>query len=184
MNEQLEQYLDTLERKEIDAFAKEYYGISIDGRLSKPKMIAKLLKETIEIDPLKQLPYEELLLEDKIDETVVEEIPVEEDTIIETVDEEEETKSETVVEDVIVKETKVNEFKESFIPFKLPFKYYDKQFIPVDFAVIDVVKSVLSGDKTLEDCDDLVKSLVYYVEKEGSVLVRETRNSAFITITK
>ncbi len=164
---QLKTHADSLTKAELDEFAQEYFGIDLDRRKSKGAMTKALLEAAEDKTPLKQLPWEELLLE-------------------ETPEPEAEVVPEPVAE---VKETSVAvelPKDESFSPIKLAFKRGAEQFMIASASAVDSATAILSGKDTLESvlASDLrvVKSILHYVERDGKVLVRETRNSQFITI--
>lgn len=163
---QLKTHADSLTKAELDEFAQEYFGIELDRRKSKGAMTKALLEGAEDKTPLKQLPWEELLLE---------ETPEPEALVV----------PEPVAE---VKETPVVELPkdESFSPIKLAFKRGAEQFMIASASAVVSATAILSGKDTLESvlASDLrvVKSILHYVERDGKVLVRETRNSQFITI--
>ncbi|QNJ54731.1 prohead protease inhibitor [Vibrio phage vB_ValM_R10Z] len=161
---QLKTHAESLTKAELDEFAKEYYGVELDRRKSKGAMAKKLVEEAETKTPLKQLPWEELLVEteDKPD-PIVETKPVE-------------------TKEVVVELPK----DDSFEPMPLPFRRGREFFMTASDSAVKSAKAIIAGDGSLDDvlASDLrvVKSILHYVDKDGKVLVRETRNSQFITI--
>ncbi len=161
---QLKTHADSLTKTELDEFAQEFYGIELDRRKSKGAMTKALIEAAEEKTPLKQLPWEELL---------VEETP--------------EIAEPEALTDAITTEVKVELPKDdSFEPLPLPFKRGFERFMVATDSAVSSAKAILSGQAAIESviASDLrlVKTILHYVEKDGKVLVRETRNSQFITI--
>ncbi|QIW91048.1 hypothetical protein PVA8_191 [Vibrio phage PVA8] len=160
---QLKTHADSLTKAELDEFAQEYYGIELDRRKSKGAMTKALLEGAEGKTPLKQLPWEELLLEETPDPVV-------------------ETKVKEESEAVKVELPK----DDSFEPLPLPFKRGHERFMIASDSAVESAKGIVAGKASLDDvlASDLrvVKSILHYVEQDGKVLVRETRNSQFITI--
>ncbi|URQ03566.1 prohead protease inhibitor [Vibrio phage PVA23] len=159
---QLKKHAESLTKEKLDEFAKEYYGIELDRRKSKGAMTKKLVEEAEGKTPLKQLPWEELLVETK-----------------------EEIKEISEVKPEVVEKVELPN-DESFEPMPLPFRRGREFFMTASDSAVKSAKAIIAGDGSLDDvlASDLrvVKSILHYVEKDGKVLVRETRNSQFITI--
>ncbi|ALP47488.1 hypothetical protein [Vibrio phage XZ1] len=162
---QLKKHAESLTKEKLDEFAKEYYGIELDRRKSKGAMAKKLVEEAEGKTPLKQLPWEELLVETKDETKEIKEI------------------SEVKTEVVDKVELPIDE---SFEPMPLPFRRGREFFMTASDSAVTSAEAIIAGDGSLDDvlASDLrvVKSILHYVEKDGKVLVRETRNSQFITI--
>ncbi|CAL9980507.1 prohead protease inhibitor [Vibrio phage D481] len=171
---QLTKHADTLTKGELDAFAKEYYGLDLDRRKSKGAMTKALVEHDQTNAPVKPLPWEELLVETPAEETEVTEEVAGAKAPAAPVEAEQETK---------VVETKVDA---SFVPARLPFKRDGVPFMTASASVVDFVAELKSGKVSLEQCprsdEKAVKSILFYIERDGKVLVRETRNSRFIEL--
>ena len=194
----LETYTKELNKREFDDFAKEYYGINLDSRSNRKTMdeLFFAIIETEDKSPLKQLPFEELLVEDNVVESlkaddneitsaeVLDEIIINESIIDSTVilSEDQLEEGETI-EDEPVKEIDI-EFKPSF---ELNFKNGPDLYSVVSYTVTDFLESMKNGIDISEALDrDLpsINTVMHYITKFGKVMLRETRNSRFITYTK
>ncbi|AUR85748.1 hypothetical protein NVP1081O_013 [Vibrio phage 1.081.O._10N.286.52.C2] len=179
---QLKTHIDTLTKKELDAFAQEFYGVNLDQRKSKGAM-AKVLIEAADVTvPLKQLPWEELLIEE------IKELETIEPEVIEP---------EVIEPEVIVPELDLTqitepdlapalEVAEDFKPLPQPFKNGAKRFMVVPIDAVESYQKLAAGDieisAVLASSRRAVESIIFYVERDGEVLVRESRNSRFITL--
>lgn len=218
---QLTEYLAGLSKDKIDAFASEYFGVQLDKRQTKDVMINTLAEAAVDKTPLKQLPYEELLLEQSQDSTVVEEVVLDGATKVEdsepavVVDETTIEVGETIASDVADNSADVassidngttNVTSESIIPgtesgtvepanvdstilfkpcFELGFKNGADKFAVISYQVTDFLDKLKAETASLAYADSRiaaeVKTAIYYAKRYGSVILRETRNSRFLT---
>ncbi|AGN30037.1 hypothetical protein VPFG_00032 [Vibrio phage nt-1] len=159
---QLKTHADSLTKAELDEFAQEFYGIELDRRKSKGAMTKALIEAAEDKTPLKQLPWEELLLEETPE-------------VVETP-----ASVEPVVQAVVVEQDA------SFVPLPLSFRRGKERFMIATDTAVKSAQAILADESTISDAKEsdlrTVNSILHYVSQDGQVLVRETRNSQFITI--
>lgn len=178
----LTDHIKTLDKRDLDKFAIEYYGVQLDRRKSKEKMEKQLLDEVYDKDPLKPLPWEELLLE--TDTTSISDEGNSED--IEILDHSnlvvtEETNTEELI---ITNDDEHNTQKDvpvvpeiNFEPSWTPTLTCSRGvYYPINWQVLD---RYLAGDRTSQDS----QTIEYWIRKNGKLIVRESRNSRFIELT-
>lgn len=173
---QLKTHAESLTKVEVDEFAQEYFGIQLDRRKSKGAMVRTLLEKAEGTDPLKPLPWEELLVEDSESDA-----PLAPESVSKVDDDDDGTIAPMDVEKPSPVELA------GFTPVVLPYKRGGEPFIPVHFEVVEMVRGILDGSKTVDDIthqEHIIKSILWYVENDGKCLVRETRHSDFITFQK
>lgn len=198
----LKEYIAGFEsdKTKLDEFASEFYNIKLDRRKSYTKMLDTFLKKAEKTDPIKQLPFEELLLEESNNE--VPEVGGTDSQLDETEDltdpsdgeldplEDDESGSldQDGQDDKESKGDATDIFGGAFIPFELTFKNGGNRYTMVPYSVSDYVteqqsKGTFDVDNLPSGTRKLVLSLFWYIIHHGKVTVRESRNSRFITYT-
>ncbi|CAM0035832.1 prohead protease inhibitor [Vibrio phage F86] len=170
---QLKTHVDSLTKSDLDEFAREFYGIELDRRKSKGAMTKALIDQAETTMPLKPLPWEELLVETSTEDEIA--AVVENETLKSTV--EVETPKAARVE---------VEVEENFVPLRTPFKRGGEPFLTITLSAVEFYQALKAGTVSLSDVpkadERAVKTILYYVERDGELLVRETRNSRFIEL--
>ncbi len=168
---QLTKHAETLTKVELDEFATEFYGADLDRRKSKGAMTKALTAFAETNAPLKPLPWEELLVETPAEEVV--EVAVAASAPVAEV---EAPKAEPVKVEV----------EGDFVPFRKPFKRGAEQFLTITLSAVEFYQALKAGTVSLSDLpkadERAVKTILFYVERDGKLLVRETRNSRFIEL--
>ncbi len=183
---ELTKHANTLTKTKILEFSQEYYGEGLNDRASKGAMIKQLEKIAEEKTPLKPLPWEELLLEE---ESSVETKEVQQevtDEIVDATDAEDSAEVKPVDLVDLVEPVEDVAIEAHFKPIDLDYKNGDERYMIVTFDSVESYKKIKAGEISLNDVKNSVeevKSIFYYVQRNGSVLVRETRNSRFIELT-
>lgn len=180
--EALKEYVQNVlvDNKSLKDFAEKYYGIELDARRKRASMESDFFEQIKDIEPKEPLPFEELLLEEE--PPVTPSVTLEEKTDIIT---EDEHKS---LSEVI----SGYEYASKLPTFELNFKLGADMFTVVSFKVTDALDKVVRKEKTLEQVSNELENghrkvffnLLWYINQNGKVLVRETRNSKFITYKK
>ena len=164
-------------KKALDEFAMEYYGIKLDRRKKLDIMLTTFEKKAKDTVALKSLPFEE---EGNVQE--VKEIPdnSSDDTLVEveeTTEVEEETETEETTE--VEEETETTEVEISphyYTPKWAPcFTGPNGKYAPLHWQIVE---AWLSGDRDTPDA----KTIAHWITVDGSLLVRESRNSRFVLL--
>lgn len=180
----LEQYISEIkDKKSLDKFATEYFGLSLDGRSSAKTLRKEILEAAQTTDPIKQLPFE-----NEEDLPTTNQIEGYNDILpngskgseIESLPNSGVSAHEPPVEESLF------EFEDGYRPsFELIYKLNGTQFTLVHFKVTD---SLIALQKHTLEFDDIepafqrsVKSALWYIKFQGSILLRESRNSQYIT---
>lgn len=211
----LKAYLKTLSnKKKLDAFAREYYGIKLDARANRDDMLA-LFFSVLEKDekvPLKTLPYEDEVVEEEVVIELVSEkeikIQVAEDlAMLEDAHAENEAFDIEAKElaDIIAAEAKVDsdeglkdleELEETPLDdvtyiqekpcFELNFLNGPDRYQMIQYTVTDYLDKIKNGAYANDAPSSIlaqVLTVMHYVELNGKIMLRETRNSRFLTYT-
>lgn len=188
----LVEYVASLDStKALDDFAREYYGIKLDGRMKNfTKMSEVFFKKAKDKTPLKQLPFEELLVETDNEvgaskETGSDIQASQEDNQEHLSSGDSDSKPIDEAEEVGEKAEQGLEFGDDFKPaFELNFIKDGRKFSLVHFSVTDYLDALKSGSASLSEMpkqhERHIKTVLWYSRQHGSVMVRETRNSQFI----
>lgn len=173
----METYIEGLSKAEFDEFATEFFGVELDRRKSKKVMVEQFEEATKGKEPLKKLPFESapLVVEAEEELIVVKAVgdkdPVIEPEVLESMEEVEET-------------GEVLEVDPEFVPAWAPTMIRGEQkFANVNWiSVLAWQGGARDAVPGLDSLSNDIATINHWIAKDGELLVRETRNSRFITL--
>lgn len=178
MSQTLEQFIETIlelsksdmKKAKNDLFE---YAELLDIKLKKTKSIENMIKDLKDELAKEDHSDDENIQEPEIENVYIEERDTVEDVV--TVDEAAISKS---------KEEAVKEIKE-FIEVDVSELFSFTKYLTVPYWIVDWITE--TKDWKEKKCpwkgsDKFMKTIMYYINKDGQIDIRETRNSSFITL--